>query len=132
MSVQNSLVGAFNIALGCEAGAVSQKHDAIAIGTSAGHNNQGANSITIGKNINIRAELDALVFNGVKKCITRYKKKIPRFSVDEDSGYGLLRYKKNGYIVEHTDSDKVIFRTLSCSFLLNDKLIELSNFLKVD
>ena len=53
-------------------------------------------SITIGKNINIRAELDALVFNGVKKCITRYKKKIPRCSVDEDSGYGLLRYKKMG------------------------------------
>lgn len=50
MSVQNSLVGAFNIALGCEAGTVSQKHDAIAIGTSAGYNNQGANSIAIGRN----------------------------------------------------------------------------------
>lgn len=75
---------------------------------------------TIQRNLKVRQELDQQVFNSANTAIKNYNEKFPLCSIEEDSGYELLRYKKGQFYVEHTDSFKLRPRAVSCSFALND------------
>jgi predicted 2-oxoglutarate/Fe(II)-dependent dioxygenase YbiX len=75
---------------------------------------------SIEKNKNVREYLDQRVFECVKKACTEYNKKFIHAFLQKDSGYNLLKYEKNGFFLQHTDSYITIPRTVSCSINLND------------
>jgi predicted 2-oxoglutarate/Fe(II)-dependent dioxygenase YbiX len=74
----------------------------------------------IGKNTKIRAKLDKYIFYSAGFAIKKYKEKFPLATIQEDSGYELLRYKEGQFYTQHTDSFKDRPRAVSCSFVLND------------
>ena len=76
--------------------------------------------IILQQNFDIRKKIDDDMFKCASKALSEYRKKFPSLGADIDTGYGLLRYKKGQFYVEHTDSFKTQQRALSCSFLLND------------
>lgn len=73
----------------------------------------------INKKEEIRKELDNHLFSAAEFAIKNYIDKFPA-SIEKDSGYYLLRYKKGQFYVPHIDSIKEIHRTVSCSIALND------------
>lgn len=72
------------------------------------------------KNQKQRAEIDSLIFQSASTSIRYYNSLYPNVSIQEDSGYDLLRYSTGQYYVEHVDSFKTHPRAVSCSFALND------------
>jgi hypothetical protein len=72
------------------------------------------------KNHKIRIKLDKYVFNYAGLAIKKYKEKFRDCTIQEDSGYELLRYKEGQFYTQHTDSFKDRPRAVSCSFILND------------
>jgi len=72
------------------------------------------------KNYNTRKEIDKHIFNSAGLVIKEYNKKFSLCTIEEDSGYELLRYKENQFYIQHTDSFKGRPRAVSCSFALND------------
>jgi predicted 2-oxoglutarate/Fe(II)-dependent dioxygenase YbiX len=74
----------------------------------------------IEKNVDIRKKIDLEIFNAAASAIKKYNKKFPLATIQEDSGYELLRYKEGQFYRQHTDSFKDSPRAVSCSFALND------------
>ena len=74
----------------------------------------------VARNAELRREIDADVFTGASKAIQAYNEKFNRCRIEEDSGYGLLRYETGQFYIQHTDSFKANPRAVSCSFSLND------------
>jgi len=72
------------------------------------------------KNYNTRKKLDSYVFASVGDAIRRYKDVFSHCNISEDSGYDLLRYEKNQFYAQHTDSFTGNYRSVSCSLALND------------
>jgi predicted 2-oxoglutarate/Fe(II)-dependent dioxygenase YbiX len=76
------------------------------------------------KSISINREkrmvLDKAIANCMSQALHKYKLAIPLCRVTKDSGYDLLRYKKNEFIKQHIDTGKQFKRDLSCSMGLND------------
>ena len=77
-------------------------------------------NIVLEKNFDIRKKIDEDFFESASKALSEYRKSFPSLIADIDTGYGLLRYNKGQFYVQHTDSFKTQQRALSCSFLLND------------
>jgi predicted 2-oxoglutarate/Fe(II)-dependent dioxygenase YbiX len=99
--------------------------------TPVGHNNldqkiRNAETIPIShadvikQNTQIRQKLDNDIFECVGYAIKKYNEKFPLCRIEQDSGYELLRYNQGQFYVQHTDSLKLIPRTVSCSLALND------------
>ena len=76
--------------------------------------------VVLQKNFYIRKKIDEDMFESASKALSEYRKSFPFLVADIDTGYGLLRYNKGQFYVQHTDSFKTQQRALSCSFLLND------------
>jgi hypothetical protein len=77
-------------------------------------------SSVIQKNSDVRHKLDNAVFDGAAKCIQEYNNKFPHCTIEEDSGYELLKYPEGCFYIQHVDSFKAGPRAVSCSFILND------------
>lgn len=67
-----------------------------------------------------RKKLDFDVFNCTVKCIEGYNEKFNYSTIDEDTGYDLLKYDTGDYYKEHVDSYITEPRLISCSLALND------------
>jgi Rps23 Pro-64 3,4-dihydroxylase Tpa1-like proline 4-hydroxylase len=76
--------------------------------------------IVIEKNFDIRKKIDEDFYLCASKAINEYRNLFPDVASEVDTGYGLLRYKKGQFYIQHTDSFKQQQRSVSCSFLLND------------
>lgn len=74
----------------------------------------------IEKNKKVRFKIDKYLMASASKCIKEYNTKFPHCSIEEDSGYELLKYPEGCFYTEHTDSFKARPRAVSCSFILND------------
>lgn len=74
----------------------------------------------IERNYKVRYKLDKYLFASAGAVIEKYNKRFPLCSIQEDSGYELLRYQEGQFYVQHTDSFKLRPRAVSCSFALND------------
>lgn len=74
----------------------------------------------IASNQKLRSEIDASMFQAASSAIRHYNNEFPDVSIQEDSGYDLLRYATGQYYIEHVDSFKQQPRSVSCSFALND------------
>jgi len=75
---------------------------------------------SISKNYFIRKELDDKIFKVVSHIITDLKGKFDTITIEQDSGYDLLKYESGGFYTQHTDSFTEQPRTISCSLCLND------------
>jgi predicted 2-oxoglutarate/Fe(II)-dependent dioxygenase YbiX len=74
----------------------------------------------INKNKNIRLPLDKYMHATAGNVINQYKEKFSECSIEQDTGYDLLRYEVGQFYTSHTDSFKAMPRAVSCSFILND------------
>ena len=74
----------------------------------------------VARNAELRREIDSDVFAGASKAIQAYNKTFEHSLIEEDSGYGLLRYETGQFYTQHVDSFKACPRAVSCSFALND------------
>jgi predicted 2-oxoglutarate/Fe(II)-dependent dioxygenase YbiX len=74
----------------------------------------------IEKNKKVRKILDDQVFECAKKSIENYNEKFKQAYISKDVGYKLLKYEKGSFFTQHVDSSTEKFRTISCSFILND------------
>ena len=74
----------------------------------------------IEKNKKVRQKLDKYIFASAGLAIKKYVEKFPLCTIEQDSGYELLRYKEGQFYTQHTDSFKDRPREISCSFALND------------
>jgi predicted 2-oxoglutarate/Fe(II)-dependent dioxygenase YbiX len=74
----------------------------------------------VNKNLEVRKNLDNVVFESIRKVITNYNHIIPTFKIDIDTGYQLLRYNEGEFYIQHTDSFKGQQRSISCSLQLNE------------
>jgi len=74
----------------------------------------------IQKNLQIRKNLDSYLFVSASNVIKQYREKFFDCTVEQDSGYDLLKYEVGGFYTTHTDSFKDRPRAVSCSFMLND------------
>jgi len=72
------------------------------------------------KNLEVRKKIDYDVFLCAAAAIRKYNLIFPLASIEQDSGYDLLRYQEGQFYVQHIDSFKGIPRTVSCSFSLNE------------
>jgi predicted 2-oxoglutarate/Fe(II)-dependent dioxygenase YbiX len=79
-------------------------------------------SEVIDNNPEKRKQIDDEIFDIVSKCLQEYLKLNSLYgsNIQSDSGYSLLRYKKNQCIGQHIDSSVRNSRELSCSINLND------------
>jgi len=77
------------------------------------------NSI-IEKSRESRQKIDQELFTSASKAIKQYREKFLLCSIEQDSGYELLKYEIGGFYTTHTDSFKERPRAVSCSFALND------------
>ena len=76
--------------------------------------------IVINENTEKRKALDQKIFNAVSKCLRFYNGMYWNLQVRQDTGYILLRYKKDGFYIEHIDHFPEYQRTLTMSLILND------------
>lgn len=74
----------------------------------------------IEENKNTRQQIDHELFGVASKVINEYKSKFTDCTIDQDTGYELLRYETGCFYTEHTDSFIERPRSVSCSFALND------------
>lgn len=71
-------------------------------------------------NTDVRKKIDNQLFKCAGEAIQKYNKAFPYATIVQDSGYELLRYQPGQFYKQHTDSFKIIPRSVSCSFILND------------
>ena len=76
--------------------------------------------ITITAENKKRKKIDDKIFSSVAKILSELKRLHPHLSVNQDTGYTLLRYNKGEFYTEHVDSHRKIPRDVSCSIILND------------
>jgi predicted 2-oxoglutarate/Fe(II)-dependent dioxygenase YbiX len=74
----------------------------------------------IQKNPDVRQLIDNKMWECAGGAIQLYNKKWPMASIEQDSGYELLRYNEGYFYTQHCDHFKAQPRTVSCSFALND------------
>lgn len=74
----------------------------------------------IARNRDTRQKIDQELFNSVSKAIASYRDVFKDCSIEQDSGYELLKYNVGGFYKTHTDSFKDRPRAVSCSLALND------------
>jgi predicted 2-oxoglutarate/Fe(II)-dependent dioxygenase YbiX len=74
----------------------------------------------IEKNKETRQKLDQEMFTCAVNTIQEYKKQFTNCTIEQDSGYDLLKYEIGQFYTTHTDSFKDRPRAVSCSFALND------------
>lgn len=67
-----------------------------------------------------RFKIDQDLFEVVSKCIKEYNTQFKHSTIQEDTGYDLLRYKEGGFYIQHTDTFLQAPRLVSCSLHLND------------
>ena len=67
-----------------------------------------------------RKKIDNKIFNSVDKIVSKLKELYPDLTIDQDTGYVLLRYNEGEFYKEHTDSHRTVPRDISCSIILND------------
>ena len=79
-----------------------------------------SDSNIIEKNLNVRKQIDLLIFERINTTIKYYIEEFPFCTVDKDSGYSLLQYKKGGFFKNHIDYIEKDFREISCSIILNN------------
>jgi predicted 2-oxoglutarate/Fe(II)-dependent dioxygenase YbiX len=72
------------------------------------------------KNLDIRKNLDSYLFISASDVLRKYVNKFSNCSIQQDSGYDLLKYEVGQFYTQHTDSFKDRPRAVSCSFALND------------
>jgi len=77
-------------------------------------------SSVIDKNMEVRKNLDKYLFASAANAIKQYRQRFGLCSIQEDTGYDLLRYEVGQFYTTHTDSFKDRPRAVSCSFMLND------------
>jgi predicted 2-oxoglutarate/Fe(II)-dependent dioxygenase YbiX len=102
--------------------------DWIAATVSAGEDPSIRNCQTIGlsfsniidKNKTVRQKIDQTLYAVASQAIKEYGRRFLLESIEQDSGYDLLKYEVGGFYTTHTDSFKNRPRTVSCSFILND------------
>jgi predicted 2-oxoglutarate/Fe(II)-dependent dioxygenase YbiX len=73
------------------------------------------------KNPEIRNNLDSALFQSAGRAIQGYQEVFQNCSIDEDTGYHLLRYETGEFYKEHVDHYKASPRVVSCSFSLNNE-----------
>jgi predicted 2-oxoglutarate/Fe(II)-dependent dioxygenase YbiX len=74
----------------------------------------------IQKNQTVRQNIDQELFACASNAIKQYKSTFLHCTVEQDSGYDLLKYEVGDFYITHTDSFKGQQRAVSCSFALND------------
>jgi predicted 2-oxoglutarate/Fe(II)-dependent dioxygenase YbiX len=74
----------------------------------------------ISKNYEYRKFLDDTIFQYLHESASLYSKKHGNLLLEQDTGYTLLRYGKDQFYTQHTDSFLNQPRTISCSFSLVD------------
>jgi predicted 2-oxoglutarate/Fe(II)-dependent dioxygenase YbiX len=74
----------------------------------------------IQKNLQTRKNLDSYLFVSASNVIKQYREKFSDCTIEQDSGYDLLKYETGQFYRTHTDSFKQHPRAVSCSFILND------------
>lgn len=72
------------------------------------------------QNNNNRFKIDQDLFQVVAKCIAEYNQMFKHSKIQEDTGYELLRYKENGFYIQHVDSFLQAPRLVTASLYLND------------
>jgi predicted 2-oxoglutarate/Fe(II)-dependent dioxygenase YbiX len=72
------------------------------------------------RNTENRKRLDQQLFNIAGTALQQYRNKHDECHVSKDTGYDMLKYEIGDFYIQHTDSFGQGFRTLSCSFALND------------
>lgn len=72
------------------------------------------------QNNNNRFKIDQELFESVAKCIEEYNKLFKHCSIQEDTGYELLKYNEGGFYIQHTDSFLQAPRLVTASLFLND------------
>ena len=77
----------------------------------------------LNKNLEIRKKIDDDIFICASKALKEYRILFPEVASEIDTGYGLLRYNKDQFYTQHTDSFHNQQRSVTCSFLLNDDYI---------
>ena len=65
-------------------------------------------------------DIDGRLFKEQSININKYAEEFPNVSVEQDTGYGLLKYEEGGFYTEHVDHAPKLARTVSCSIILND------------
>jgi len=75
----------------------------------------------ISKNPSIRKDIDTCLYNTINKSFNEYLLNFPAgcLNISADTGYTLLRYKKDQYITQHVDASTDISRIISCSIGIN-------------
>lgn len=69
----------------------------------------------------IRAKsVDEKIYKATAKLLQQYADKWPQLTVEQDTGYTLLKYKEGDYYKQHHDSYYGEQRSLSCTIALND------------
>jgi predicted 2-oxoglutarate/Fe(II)-dependent dioxygenase YbiX len=74
----------------------------------------------IEQNKEVRQKIDQNLFSCAANAIKEYRNKFDKCTIEQDSGYDLLKYDVGNFYVIHTDSFKDRPRAVSCSFALND------------
>jgi Rps23 Pro-64 3,4-dihydroxylase Tpa1-like proline 4-hydroxylase len=74
----------------------------------------------IEKNKELRQKIDRTLYTIAAQAIKEYTRQFLIDTIEQDSGYELLKYEEGGFYVQHTDSFKDRPRAVSCSFMLND------------
>jgi hypothetical protein len=74
----------------------------------------------INNNESVRQNIDKKIFLSVGKIIKKYTKKYNNCFITSDTGYVLLKYKKNNFYKDHVDSSNKDIRKVSCSIVIND------------
>lgn len=72
-------------------------------------------------NSKTRQDLDKEIFKCAGNALNKYANKFTRVSIENDSGYDLLRYETGQGYIQHIDQYSGMPRIVSCSFLLNDE-----------
>ena len=65
-------------------------------------------------------DIDGRLFKEQAININKYAEEFSNVSVEQDTGYGLLKYEKGGFYTEHVDHATELVRTVSCSIIIND------------
>lgn len=74
----------------------------------------------ISRNKEKRGYLDKQIFESANKVVKLYDES-PYLSIQQDTGYDLLRYEVGCFFNAHVDTGRGVYRTLSCSFTLNEE-----------
>jgi hypothetical protein len=72
------------------------------------------------KNVEKRKKIDEMIYEAISKSKELYEKEFEYLNIQVDTGFDLLRYKKNFFYSQHTDDFKDGQRSIACSIQLNE------------